>query len=190
MAKLKCTGINWGSINKKVLSAADEVKDEVMGKILLSGSSGGGGTGHMSISEGAQAFANILADEIGASAMTDGAAQAIGQPTIGAVEKLSETSARVTIHLGNGNVSRTSLVKPSGGYTGGGIDDIVILLNNGYTASHSVYGAWPGHTAPGEYIHSLATRPGYEFINRAISAFDSIKDQYNITSVTCEGVNA
>lgn len=189
MSKLKVTSINWQSINKKVVSAADAVKSEVLGNILLTGGSGGGGSGkgRKSILEGAQAFADILSAEIAASGMTDNAAGAVGQPSIGGVEVLGETSARITISLDGG--SRTSLISPSGGYTGGGIDDIVLLLNNGYTASHSVYGSWPGHTARGEYIHSLASRPGYEFINRAIAKFDSVKDQYNITSITCEGVN-
>ena len=45
-----------------------------------------------------------------------------------------------------------------------GIENIAALLNNGYSASHSVYGLWNNH---GQY-KSLQQREGTHFINNAI----------------------
>jgi len=60
-----------------------------------------------------------------------------------------------------------------------GVDNIVDLLNHGYSASGTVYGVWRG-----ERIRSLRTRPGMEFIEQTLDQFMSMyaKD-YHVTGI-------
>lgn len=65
-----------------------------------------------------------------------------------------------------------------------GIDNIVALFNNGYSASHPAYGWWNGHAPKGEsisrsltgnekyaYIRSRQERPSLRFMQTAIEDF-------------------
>lgn len=52
-----------------------------------------------------------------------------------------------------------------------GIEDIVALLNNGYSADGSAFGVWQGHTD--KPIHSFRDRKGAYFIENAIHQFMS-----------------
>ena len=62
-----------------------------------------------------------------------------------------------------GDLHRDSLV--AGKYDGAddGVDNIIALFNNGYSAGNTVYGIWHG-----EQIASLPTRPGIHFIASAV----------------------
>ena len=50
----------------------------------------------------------------------------------------------------------------------GGIDNIIALFNNGYKASDYVYGNWHGNR-----IKSTISRPGLQFMQAAVSDFNS-----------------
>lgn len=73
------------------------------------------------------------------------------------------------------DMSRMSLLITSGRRkgqrTGDGIDNIVALFNNGYSASNRVYGVWDGHEDLGA-IASLQKREGKHFINQAVQEFN------------------
>lgn len=58
-----------------------------------------------------------------------------------------------------GDLHRDSLVPEKYG----GVDNIIALFNNGYSAGNTVYGIWHG-----EQIASLPTRPGIHFIASAV----------------------
>lgn len=78
----------------------------------------------------------------------------------------------------HGDLHRDSLVP--GSYDG--VDNIVALLNVGCTAADSVYGVWKGHysgynkdcrsSEAGDYIKSLAQRPGLQFMQQAVRDFE------------------
>ena len=50
-----------------------------------------------------------------------------------------------------------------------GVNNIVALLNSGYSAGHAVYGVWKGHTD--DKIASLTNRGGAHFIEQAVKDF-------------------
>ena len=81
----------------------------------------------------------------------------------------------------------------------GGVDNIIAVLNNGYSAGDYVYGWWEGHE-PTEnnayrsgwtggrlgraYIRSRKDREGLRFIQQAISDFNgNYGSDYNVTAV-------
>lgn len=81
----------------------------------------------------------------------------------------------------------------------GGINNIVALFNNGYTASNHVYGWWNGHTSTGEsvtrsnggdnfaWVRSKIERPALRFIQQAISDFNgNYGAEYDVTAVAAE----
>lgn len=78
-----------------------------------------------------------------------------------------------------GDLHRDSLAPE----TYGGVDNIVALLNNGYTAGGTVYGQWHG-----KQIHSLRKRTGTHFIQSAVRQFwDKYAGVYNILNIEVSG---
>ena len=66
----------------------------------------------------------------------------------------------------------------------GGIENIVALLNKGYSAGGQVYGVWQGNK-----IASRQSREGLGFIQKTISAFlASYGAVYNILGITCNDI--
>lgn len=91
-----------------------------------------------------------------------------------------KTSATATISFG-GDLGRPSLVGVSsdangaaiGVGTGGGIDDIIMLFEIGYSASARVYGYWKsGDGLSSGMIASRQSRPGLGALQAAIDAFN------------------
>ena len=61
----------------------------------------------------------------------------------------------------------------------GGVENIIALFNNGYSARATVYGEWPGYGPAA----SLTMRPGTHFMNAAVDAFNSTYGgQYHATA--------
>lgn len=75
---------------------------------------------------------------------------------------MPDGSATASISLG-GDLFRPSLYPA--GY--GGVNNIVALFNNGYTASHHVYGSWHGNR-----VRSRLSRPGLHFMQAAVADFN------------------
>lgn len=74
-----------------------------------------------------------------------------------------------------GNLHRDSLCPAK--YNG--VDNIVALLNNGYSAGATVYGSWHGQD-----IYSLKQRSGTRFIQTAVRQFwDRYASEYNIINI-------
>jgi len=66
-----------------------------------------------------------------------------------------------------------------------GVDNIVALLNSGYSADHSIMGVWVGHTD--KPISSLAERDGLHFIESAVEKFmRSYAASYGITDISVD----
>lgn len=92
------------------------------------------------------------------------------------------TSATISLSF-VGDLSRPSLVRRDGS-SGDGVDDIVMLFNNGYEASSRVFGYYSGWGAlkrdPSEgksgdmMIASRISRPALNFLESAIEQFNSI----------------
>ena len=79
-----------------------------------------------------------------------------------------------------GNLHRDSLY--SSQYSG--VDNIVALLNNGYSAKSTVFGMWHGNK-----IRSLQERSGAGFIQNAVRQFwDRYASEYNIINIEIDGV--
>ena len=159
--------INWTSISKKVEKAINtpQVKKKIEScanrKITASAQ------------EAAQQFVDILQKSIAASAGENYASGDLGTAAIQALLSLNfNTGApykqgnNYIINISfDGDKYRESLSPAQ--YDG--INNIVALLNSGYTAGHTVYGVWKGHT-DGK-IPSLTKRGGAHFIEQAINEF-------------------
>lgn len=173
---------NWDSINDKVNAYLDSNKgkkkaqkateDRITKSVFL---------------DIQKAFVDILTRAINVHRGRVYAKGGLGQRAIAELEELAENvqfgapyrsgdQYYVDIVF-NGNLYRESIVPEQYG----GIDNIIALLNNGYTASHSVYGRW---NSIGEEIYSIARRGGAHFINEAIRAFyNKYKTKYNLVNV-------
>ena len=100
----------------------------------------------------------------------------------------------VQVQFGSGALRRESL-DSGGGYNGGGINNIVALLNNGYRASGYVYGWWDGHSPTGSslssssasdsfsWIRSRKEREALHFMQAAVAEFNAAcGGTYNVTA--------
>ena len=99
-----------------------------------------------------------------------------GAPTVSEINGMSV----ITIPFNfEGNLHRDSLQPDKYG----GIDNIVALLNNGYTAGGTVFGKWHGVD-----IYSLRQRSGSGFIQNAVRQFmDRYASEYNIIDIEISG---
>lgn len=90
------------------------------------------------------------------------------------------------------NLSRDSL--DSDNYDG--VDNIIALFNNGYTARNYVYGWWDVHKFPGGhavinnvvvdsdiYTRSKLSREGSHFMQKAVDEFNAAYGRYGITAI-------
>lgn len=100
-------------------------------------------------------FIEVLQNEIAGSDIAISSAISLDH---GAPQKVGTNRYQIDVWFTN-NMHRDSLVP--GKY--GGVDNIVALFNNGYSAGNSVYGIWHG-----EQIASLTERTGIHFIESAV----------------------
>lgn len=100
----------------------------------------------------------------------------------GAPVKISATKYKIPIWFTE-DLRRDSL-DPS---TYGGVENIAALLNSGYSASHVVYGVWPGH---GEDVRaSLPNRDGAHFIEAAIHRYKTeYADKYGVIDIEVDDI--
>lgn len=96
--------------------------------------------------------------------------------------KVSSTRYKIPIWFTE-DLRRDSL-DPS---TYGGVENIAALLNSGYSASHVVYGVWPGH---GEDVRaSLPNRDGAHFIEAAIHRYKTeYADKYGVIDIEVDDI--
>lgn len=113
----------------------------------------------------------------------------LGESAVAAVSNFSAGTATTSEKGGStiitipfnfeGNLHRDSLY--SSQYSG--VDNIVALLNNGYSAKSTVYGIWHGNR-----IRSLQDRSGAGFIQTAVRQFwDRYASEYNIIDIEIDG---
>lgn len=182
--------INWTSILGKaeVCMKTPKMKKGVQEKIdkyMLGGVSFTAANGKMvkSPAEAASTFINILQDEI---LSHQGARYAYGDIDPSSINSLLQLDCSKPYRVGNqycidiyfsNDLHRKSL-NPA---RYNGIENIVALLNSGYSAGHRTYGYWE---SAGEKIASLANRDGAHFIEQAIRNFtENYASEYGITDI-------
>lgn len=118
-------------------------------------------------SQAAAKFIEVLQNEIESLGAGGGysngslgvtAVDALTQLEHGGVHKIGKNKYQIGVWFA-GNLHRDSLAPTEYG----GIDNIAALLNNGYSAGHTVYGMWHG-----DNIASLTQRDGAHFIDSAV----------------------
>lgn len=176
--------VDWGGIEKDLKQFLDrtdvrrEINDAVSDEMLSSRES--------SIIEAARKFVEIFRDTVDKSAGENFAGGQLG-PTavaqlkaleIGRPRKTGDTTYEIRIGF-VGDLHRPSML-PS---VYDGIDDIVLLLDRGYTATEQVYGKWHSD----EIRPSLQQRQGAGFIDTAIRRFMSgYARQYGVVDISCQ----
>lgn len=177
--------INTKAIEKKIQSFINSSKGASLMSKNIDKNKGslGGYMGHIySISN---AFIEILKDTASSYNMPSSVMRHFNSLKIGDIQKVpsikkSELCIMVDIFFDD-DLERESLLKPKGGRTGEGIDNIIALFDTGYTASRSVFGIWDGHGS--KAIRSLTHRDGYGFIKQAIDTFNyEYGDSHDVTA--------
>lgn len=139
----------------------------------------------------AQKFIDVLKSEIQSHAGSNYAGGELGKTAISALMNLQHGQP---IEIGDnlyqievwfsGDLHRESLAPdefPEGIY------NIAALLNNGYSAGHTVYGVWLGHSPWN--IPSLPMRDGTHFVDSAIKTYmANYAREYGVVSVTADEV--
>lgn len=183
-------GINWNSILGKaeVCMKTPKMKKSVQEKIdkyMLGGVSFSAANGKVvkSPAEAAATFINVLQDEI---LSHQGAKYAHGDIDPSSINSLLQLDCSKPYRVGNqyyidvyfsNDLHRKSLNPDR--YDG--VENIVALLNSGYSARHQTYGYWE---SAGEKIASLANRNGTHFIEQAIRNFtENYASEYGITDI-------
>lgn len=197
-------GVNWGSILKKAQACMNtpEKKAEASAKIdaymmsrvglsfgSLHGSGGKAPPKPPSLAAGK--FIEILEKEIQSHVGGSYASGGMSQAAMAALSNISHSEPYrvgdtyyVDVFI-NGDLSRPSLAPEH--YDG--IDNIAALLNNGYTASHRVYGVWEGHSIGDERIASLTSRGGAHFVQQAVRDFMSnYASEYGVINIQVSDV--
>lgn len=78
---------------------------------------------------------------------------------------------------------KSSIFSSSSGRTGAGIDNIVLLFNNGYARTRKpVSGIWDGHEELG-VVWGKRERVGLHFIEATIAEFNRIYGRYGVTAM-------
>lgn len=156
--------INMESILSKAKACTEtaqfQKKIEQKADILIAnGGVAGTASGRMvtisGMSMAAAKFIEVLKSEIDGS---DIAISSVISLEHGSPVKVGTNKYQIDVWFSN-NLHRDSLVP--GKY--GGVDNIIALFNNGYSAGNTVYGIWHG-----EQIASLTERTGIHFIESAV----------------------
>lgn len=97
----------------------------------------------------------------------------------GSPQKVGTNKYQIEVWFSN-NLHRESLVPDRYG----GIDNIVALFNNGYSAGNTVYGIWHG-----KEIASLTERTGIHFIESAVRNYmANYASEYGVIDIEIDGV--
>lgn len=102
----------------------------------------------------------------------------IGDAIYSDIDTDSDGNSYINIYFRKDSIHRDSLYiskgKRAGERTGNGIDNIIALMNNGYSASKQVYGEWT-RTKTGETLHigSKTNREPLMFIQESINEFNA-----------------
>lgn len=197
-------GINWGSILKKAQACMNtpskqaeanaKIDAYMMSRVGLSfGASHGGGSGKAPKppSLAAGKFIEVLEKEIQSHV---GGSYASGGMSQAAQAALSHITHSEPYRVGDryyvdvfieGDLSRPSLAPQH--YDG--IENIAALLNNGYTAAHTVYGVWESHSVGDERIASLTSRGGAHFVQQAVRDFmGNYASEYGVIDIDVSDV--
>lgn len=164
--------INEASIKSKLArwAVSKEAKERIAkaGKIKLSV----GGKGVHTPEEAADKFISVLRSTIISSGLSANASAAISEIDHGSPVSVGDSKYTITVYF-SGDLSRPSLHE-------GGIDDIVLLLNNGVDHEMKpVYGYWHA-----ERIRSKTVISGAHFIEQAVSDFmGNYASEYGVTSI-------
>lgn len=176
--------INMDSILAKAKAhmATDKRQNEIKQKsanAILNGTSSGG---IHSIYEAAGKFISVLQSEIQSSGLSAGAMAAISQINHSSAVPLGDGKYMILIYF-SGDSSRPSLDPEQYG----GIDDIVLLFNNGVDHKmRPVHGMWHGHET-----WSKTVIPGAKFIESAMQNFMSnYASEYNVIDITANGIDS
>lgn len=131
-----------------------------------------GGSGVHSPDEAAYKFISVLRSTIVSSGLSANAISAVSEIDYSSPVPLSDGKYEITVYF-SGNPYRQSLHE-------GGIDDIVLLLNNGVDHEMKpVYGTWHG-----ERIRSRTVISGAHFIEQAVSDFmGNYASEYGVVSI-------
>lgn len=131
-----------------------------------------GGKGVHTPEEAADKFISVLRSTIISSGLSANAVNAVSELDCSSPVSLGDGKYEITVYF-SGDLFRPSLHE-------GGIDDIVLLLNNG--VSHEmkpVYGTWHG-----ERIRSRTVISGAHFIEQAVSDFmGNYSAEYGVTKI-------
>ena len=173
------SSVNISSINSKIQSFINSGSGKQKVNDYIDKAMSGKTASNLNIhtpEEAAEKFIDCLNDSINSSALSYLAKEAVSGWEYGASKKNSTGSYTIVVSSGN-NVHRDSLYPK--GKNVRGADDIVILLNDGMTASNRVWGMWQG-----EWHGSLTTIPGAWFIEAAESSFKgNYGYDYNVVNI-------
>lgn len=162
-----------GEFKKRLSKLAD---DAVAGRIVLEQ-----GSQTHSPEEAADKFISVLNASIASSGMSGGAVSAISEPNYLPPVKIGDGKYLVTVYF-SGDSSRPSLDEAHYG----GIEDIVLLFNNGVGHTMKpVHGVWHG-----KETWSKTNITGSHFIENAISDFmGNYASDYGVISISADGVS-
>jgi len=161
--------VNMASIMAKARACTQKTAfqkkvEEKVDAAMLSGGTLGGKTVH-SVTEAAEAFIDVMKSEV-AGANASGLIGEYGMSALNDLEHDSPgKSGKNTYQIGVSFTTdhhRSSLAPDR--YDG--VDNIIALLNRGYSAGGTVYGKWHG-----KQIASKMSRPGAHFVENGVSNF-------------------
>ncbi len=130
------------------------------------------GSGTHSPEEAADKFISVLRSTIASSGLSPNAVSAVSELDYLSPVSVGDGKYEITVYF-SGDLYRPSLHE-------GGIDDIVLLLNNGVDHEMKpVYGIWHG-----ERIRSKTVFSGAHFIEQAVSDFmGNYATEYGVTNI-------
>lgn len=66
-----------------------------------------------------------------------------------------------------------------------GVDNIIVLLNNGYEASNQAFGTWHSRSSgEDKFIYTRKSRPGLYFVQQAVRDFNgNYGSEYDVTAI-------
>lgn len=105
-------------------------------------------------------LAQCIQNAISSSGLSEGAIGAIGSVSSGGAEKVGKFTYKVTASVDQQTRPSLDIDKY------GGVTDMALLFDKGYSAGGHVFGEWHGN-----YIRSLISRPATNFVERGMEEF-------------------
>lgn len=147
--------VNMGSIMRKIKSYMKSPSGKAAAAVA------GEEQALEAASQAGSQLASCIESAISASGLSGGAVAAVGSVSASGASKTGDTSFEVTISIDQ--QSRPSLAPEKYG----GVDNMAVLLNNGYAAGGRVYGEWHG-----SYIGSRVSLGGAHFVQQGVANFE------------------